>query len=280
MERKSALPVVFLDIAKAFDSVHHPSLLLKLHRMGVSDQMWWFIRAFLSDRFCAIWGDGATSDWFRVAAGVPQGSVLAPLLYAIFINDLVPDITLHGECECCLFADDVNIWPVPRDADGVDSLRQCLDRVSTWADTWRVRFGQKKCNMVLFSRRAPNAGRDHAINSRLAKLVLTRFTVERVPSYNFLGVRLDEQLRWREQARSVLQRAQLAAYNIARLVRPLKQPGAVVISRLCQSVLMPSMYYGLALPKPTAVDYDAMLSSLCLRRVLSLPRSLSRLGLG
>src|SRR5881394_1635894 len=60
----------------------------------------------------------------RIGLELPLACHSTPLLYAIFINDLVPDITLHGDCDCCLFADDVNIWPVSRDADGVDSLRR------------------------------------------------------------------------------------------------------------------------------------------------------------
>ena len=115
----------------------------------------------------------------------------------------------------------------------------------------------------------------------LAKLVLTRFVVAAATHYTFLGVRLDEQLRWREQAAAVLQRSHLAAYNICRLVRPLGPPGASVIGRLCQAVLLPSMCYGLALWRPTAADLDALLSVLCrpLRRVLSLPRGVSRFDL-
>jgi hypothetical protein len=272
------LPCIFLDIAKAFDTVHHPSLLLKLHRLGVDDELWWFVRAFLSNRRCAIWGDGVTSAWFDVPCGVPQGSVLAPLLYAIFINDLVPWIKgQSNECECCLFADDVNIWPVApfTDCDGGSVLERCMLRTTVWANTWRVCFNQKKCSLVVFGRgeKAGVVGKE----SGLSRLRLTGFYIERATSYNFLGVHLDEQLRWREQARAVLQRAQLAAYNITRLVRTLKQPSAAVIGRLCRAVLMPSMYYCLNMWRPSAADYKSMLSILCrpLRRVLSLPHYVS-----
>ena len=134
----SCLPCVFLDIAKAFDSVHHDSLLYKLNAIGVRDHMWWWIRGFLADRQLAIWGDGVTSEWFPVPAGVPQGSVLAPILYAIFINDLVGNIIEYEDCECCLFADDVNLWPKTRNESGVEAVARCLDRITTWADTWRA----------------------------------------------------------------------------------------------------------------------------------------------
>src|SRR5258708_37728581 len=143
------------------------------------------------------------------------------LLYAIFINDLVPRITAGRDVDCCMFADDVNAWSLAYDEDGGESLQRSLDRISIWADTWRVRFGAKKCNVVLFGRGAVHP----AVSARLAKLSLTRFIVERVKCYNFLGVQLDEQLLWHDQAKSVMQRAHYAAYNIARLIRPLSAPG-------------------------------------------------------
>jgi hypothetical protein len=246
-----ALPCVFLDIAKAFDSVHHGSLLLKLSRLGITDHLWWFVRAFLKDRWCAIWGDGAVSDWFVVGAGVPQGSVLAPLLYAIFINDLVPIVIADDECDCCLFADDVNIWSQKLGVEGIRQLARCLVRVTKWADTWRVRFGQKKCSLVLFGRGKHTAD---GMQPDIDTLTLTCFRVERVQSYTFLGVKLDERLRWREQAAAVKQRASLAAYNIAKLIRSGRPPGPDIIARLCRAVLLPTMYYGLALWRPTQKD--------------------------
>ena len=289
-QHNQRLPVVFLDIAKAFDSVHHPALLAKLAAMGVTDHAWHFVRAFLAHRECAIWGDGVVSEWFAVPTGVPQGSVLAPLLYAIFINDIADSALMNG-CDICLFADDVNVWPRHEHADqeGPAALQRCLDSITRWADTWRVRFGAKKCAVVVFGRppraRLKGAGSlekashiDTAradYSARVATLELQRFTLARTQSYTFLGVVLDEQLRWREQARAVLQRTNFAAYNIQRLIRPLGTPSALATARLCRAVLLPTLSYGLALWRPHAEDYDALMAVLCrpLRRALGLPRS-------
>src|ERR1700744_5723648 len=112
-------------------------------------------------------------------------------------------------------------------------------------------------------------------SARVATLELQRFTLARTQSYTFLGVVLDEQLRWREQARAVLQRTNFAAYNIQRLIRPLGTPSALATARLCRAVLLPTLSYGLALWRPHAEDYDALMAVLCrpLRRALGLPRS-------
>ena len=122
---------------------------------------------------------------------MPQGSVIAPLLYACFINDLAPVVRdATPRCEFCLFADDLNVWPKESGRAGAVALARCLQRVSSWADTWRVRFGAKKCNVVLFGRKAVSA----EVEKVLDNLRLTDFKVTRVPSYTFLGVVLDERL--------------------------------------------------------------------------------------
>ena len=163
---------------------------------------------------------------------------------------------------------------------GLTALQRCLDSITRWADTWRVRFRAKKCAVVVFGRppraRLKSAGTcsldrlshtdaaraDYSYSARAATLELQRFTLTRTQSYTFLGVVIDEQLRWREQARAVLQRTNFAAYNIQRLVRPLGTPSALATARLCRAVLLPTLTYGLArLPRSTAaaaVDRDVL----------------------
>ena len=90
--------VVFCDISKAFDRVWHRGLLAKLYHYGITGNLHrWFVR-YLSNRFQRVTIPGGISDWVEILAGVPQGSILEPLLFLLFINNIVREITLIPDC--------------------------------------------------------------------------------------------------------------------------------------------------------------------------------------
>ena len=97
---------VFLDMSKAFDKVWHEGLIYKLKSMGVSDSLLKLFQSFLTNRFQRVLLNGQTSEWLPVKAGVPQGSILGPLLFLIYINDLSENI----ESTVKLFADDTSLF--------------------------------------------------------------------------------------------------------------------------------------------------------------------------
>ena len=102
---------MFLDISKAFDKVWHERLILKLNQYGISENLLRLIKCFLKHRKQRVALNGQTSSWTNVLAGVPQGSILSPLFFLIYINDVSDDFSSNPK----LFADDVFIFSVIRD---------------------------------------------------------------------------------------------------------------------------------------------------------------------
>ena len=124
---------IFLDISKAFDKVWHPGLIHKLKQNGISENLLLILENFLSDRYQRVTINGKTSSWQNIEAGVPQGSVLGPLLFLIYINDLIKDM----KCDARIFADDTSIFKVVNDiTEAFDELSHDLDVVERWGRQW------------------------------------------------------------------------------------------------------------------------------------------------
>ena len=120
---------VFLDISKAFDKVWHKGLLFKLSQNGISGNLLDLLSSFLSDRKQRVLLNGQTSEWRNVTAGVPQGSILGPLLFLIYINDLSGDLSSKAK----LFADDTSLFSVTHDiTTSANELSNDLKKISDW----------------------------------------------------------------------------------------------------------------------------------------------------
>ena len=142
--------VVFCDISKAFDRVWHRGLLFKLKQAGVSDPLIKWFESYLSDRFQRVVLEGGVSDFKKVLAGVPQGSILGPIMFLIYINDIVNDI---GSC-IRLFADDTSLYLIVDDPNvSADLMNNDLDKIHTWSQKWLVTFNPNKTEELLLTRR-------------------------------------------------------------------------------------------------------------------------------
>ena len=122
--------VVFCDISKAFDRVWHEGLLLKLEAAGISGSLLLWFRSYLTNRKQRVVLPGAESEWRYIRAGVPQGSILGPLLFLLFINDIVDEIG----CNIRLFADDTSLYITVENPDMTAELMNIdLDKIMKWA---------------------------------------------------------------------------------------------------------------------------------------------------
>ena len=147
---------LFLDISKAFDRVWHKGLLYKLNNLGVEGNFLRLIESFLSDRYQRVTLNGQSSDWTPVEAGVPQGSILGPLLFLCYINDLPDGLISNVK----LFADDTALFSnVESPVESFNILNHDLSKITDWAFQWKMFFNPditKQAKDIVFSRKITN----------------------------------------------------------------------------------------------------------------------------
>ena len=144
VDDKYGVDVIYLDFSKAFDSVHHELLLRKLYYYGIRDPLLAWLRSYLSDRKLIVRVNGHLSSPLAVNCGVPQGSVLGPRLFLVFINDLQRHITSN----MLMFADDVKLWSTVRSQNDCFSLQSDLDCLYAWSLQNYLPFNIEKCNVL------------------------------------------------------------------------------------------------------------------------------------
>ena len=140
--------MVALDFAKAFDKVSHDILISKLLRLKLNSSIVRWIASFLADRKQVVFIEGQKSQEILVSSGVPQGSVLGPVLFLFYVNDMfsaVKSATLK------LYADDALLY-LPLDSMNNRRFQVDLDCLSLWADANKMQFNTKKCYSIFFSR--------------------------------------------------------------------------------------------------------------------------------
>ena len=142
---------VFLDMSKAFDKVWHDGLIFKLEQNGVNGKLLALLVNYLNDRKQRVVINGMASEWASIRAGVPQGSVLGPLLFLIFINDLEHNL----KCQVKFFADDTSLFSVVHDPlKAAADLNDDLNMIDNWAHQWKMSFNPdptKPAEEILFS---------------------------------------------------------------------------------------------------------------------------------
>jgi retron-type reverse transcriptase len=136
--------IVFFDFKKAFDTVPHQRLLYKAEKCGISGNLLRWIKEWLSERRQRVVVNGSFSDWIQVISGVPQGSVLGPILFLIYINDLGDGVKEF----LSLFADDTKLFSSVRSAEQVQSLQDSINKLNSWSEEWLMQFNASKCAVM------------------------------------------------------------------------------------------------------------------------------------
>jgi Reverse transcriptase (RNA-dependent DNA polymerase) len=156
LDTSDPIDVIYLDFAKAFDTVPHERLKKKLRAHGISGSLLRWISAWLKDRKQRVVLNGRESTWEAVLSGVPQGSVLGPLLFLLFINDL--DLAVSLSEILYKFADDTKLASIVKNVEDRRRLQASLDGLVQWAVKWGMQFNVKKCKVMHLGRNNPRAG--------------------------------------------------------------------------------------------------------------------------
>ena len=152
LDEGKVVDVIYLDVSKAFDTVSHQKLLSKLPSYGIAGPMLQWLKAFLADRRQRVFVDGIYSDWSPVPSGVPQGSVLGPLLFLLYINDIT-DLDLSGWIK--LFADDIKLFYETLKPFDFSPLANDLQKVVSWAEKNQLKLALTKSNVLHLGRKNP-----------------------------------------------------------------------------------------------------------------------------
>jgi hypothetical protein len=180
--------VIFFDISKAFDRVWHKGLITKLKAVGLSKEFVNILSDYLKDRRQRVVLPGAKSNWNFVKAGVPQGSILGPLLFLIYINDIVSNISANIR----LFADDTSLYLIINHRDQIAAsshlLNDDISSISKWASDWLVTFNPSKSESMLISRK-------HNTDV-FPSLTMDDQTISEVTQHKHLGLFLSNDCSW------------------------------------------------------------------------------------
>ena len=232
--RCGATRTVALDISKAFDRVWHAGLLHKLKSYVISGQMFGLISSFLSNRRLRVVLDGKSSQEYPVNAGVPQGSILGPTLFLLYINDLPDDVI----CNIAIYADDTTFYSKCNQASDLwqqlevaSELESDLRDTVNWDRKRLVDFNAGKTQLVSFDR-SKNTG---AIDVKMDGSALEEKT-----SFKMLGLTFSSKLDWGSYIVSI---AKTASKKIGALIRSMKFLCPEVALYLCKSTIRPCMKY-------------------------------------
>ena len=229
MDKGKKVRAVFLDISKAFDRVSHKGLIQKLNSLGIKGRLLDWLTSYLTNRRQRVVIDGVFSPWFPVRAGVPQGSVMGPLLFLVYINDLASKL----QCNIHIFADDTMIFEIGTKLRQISKkLERELDTVRKWGRDWLVKFSKEKTVAMCF-------GKDKTP----PPIKFMGEPIETVFEHKHLGVILTNDLNWDQHVTYVVDKTEerlrylLIARNLV---------SQAVLNNIYLTLIRPCMEYGCA----------------------------------
>ena len=247
-EQKVVL-AAWIDLQKAFDKVWKDGLLVKLQRSGISNQMLHWICSYLHNRRARVSVNGHMDKEFLLRHGVPQGGVLSPTLFLIFINDLIK--VLPKGIHSALYADDLVMWCKEEHATTASyRMQEAANKLTEWADQWNVSVNKEKSSTTLFTLSTKQT-------SRPIKLGDSTLTCEDEATY--LGVTFDKKLTWKPQISKAEAKARRKLAIMRKLAGTSWGANEKVLKNVYQGSVRPHLEYGSTAWSTTAKTHQQSL---------------------
>jgi hypothetical protein len=217
---------ILLDFAKAFDSVLSIRLCLKLDNLGNRNKLLAWCKSFLSGRSQRVIIGEFMSAWEEILSGVPQGSVLGPLLFIIFITDLLQRIKNEGK----LFADDTKLLAIIKSGIDNKSLQNDLNVLKDWTEDWQIKFNSLKCKVMHFGKSNPKH-----------KYTIDEVILEELKVEKDLGIFISNDIDWSHHINYAINKANK---QLGRIKHAFKFIDESIMSLLYKSLVRPHLEYG------------------------------------
>ena len=256
LDRGLEVDTVFLDFRKAFDTVPHKRLLDKLKHYGINGQILNWTKSFLTGRQQRVKLRGTASEWSQVTSGIPQGSVLGPTLFIIFINSLPNNI----KSQIFLFADDAKIFREIVTPQDHNILQEDLNKLHDWTNNSLLKFNANKCAMMTLSR--------HSDTTTDRTYTLDDATLKRTNCEKDLGVTTDCNLTFDQHIRDKVKKANSIIGLIRRTYTYLDAPTFLL---LYKSLVRPHLEYCTPVWKPHHKKYIKLIETVQRRATKQIP---------
>lgn len=201
----------FIDFKKAFDSVWHDALLLKLLKVGIGGPFYNIIKSMYQNVTASVKNGNQLSDQFSIQRGVKQGDILSPLLFNIFMNDIVhlfdhddTPLLLKSKVSCLMYADDLVIFSTSK-----NGLQNCLNRLNDYCNKWKLAINHSKSKIMCFSRLGK-------VSKEIFKL--NGDALDEVQTYPYLGIEISNTGNFNSAQKSLKNKAQRALFKLKKLL--------------------------------------------------------------